>query len=613
MRTNKLLGLGVPILVVVICLQLHLSGAEALKPYSQNPYYWEYNGEPVAIFGASDDDNLFQWEEAELIEHLDRLVGAGGNQIRNVMSSRDDGNIAAFKLVSSGTYDLDQWNNAYWDHLDTLLKLAHKRQIFVQIELWDRFDYHQDPWLESAFNPANNINYTTSSSGLDSDYPQHGSTETNPILKTVPGLQNNTVVLTFQEAFVKKVIETAAPYDNILFCISNETNLPEDWSNYWASFVATEAALLGRSFPITEMFDQRDVTREIHERTILNPSGLYDYVDISQNSWQIEDTNWENGQYVRNLMSSSPKPINTTKIYGSESRFLGTGQNSEAHAVENFWHNLLGGFATSRFHRPSSHGIGLNDNAIVQLKVARAWVGQFDIFNAEPDDDYSMLSGRSSGEAYLSYISQDSWTLFFPSGGQVTLATGTSSAKRMRWADLETGEWTATSRITNGTQQNITVSAPDSGSWLAVIETAPNQSFDYNAWKTANFTPTELAQSSISGQDASPNNDGVTNRIKHVLGYRPYDNIEIFSIADKDEDGRPGFEFQKNIDYDDFPISIETSTSLGTWLSGSQHYSFEIVGKNEGSGNLPATELIRIRPKGTDSNIEQWFARLIID
>ncbi|MEM7791913.1 MAG: hypothetical protein AAF546_10975, partial [Verrucomicrobiota bacterium] len=91
MRIKKLLGLGVPTLVVVTCLQIQLNGAEALKPYSQNPYYWEYNGEPMSIFGASDDDNLFQWEEAELIEHLDRLVGAGGNQLRNVMSSRDEG------------------------------------------------------------------------------------------------------------------------------------------------------------------------------------------------------------------------------------------------------------------------------------------------------------------------------------------------------------------------------------------------------------------------------------------------------------------------------------------------------------------------------------------
>jgi hypothetical protein len=30
-----------------------------LRPYSENPWNWQYCGEPVLLVGASDRDNLF--------------------------------------------------------------------------------------------------------------------------------------------------------------------------------------------------------------------------------------------------------------------------------------------------------------------------------------------------------------------------------------------------------------------------------------------------------------------------------------------------------------------------------------------------------------------------
>lgn len=61
-----------------------------IKPYSENPLYWEYNGKPVLLFGASNSDNIFQWagDGSKLTDHLDLLAGCGGNYIRCTMSSR---------------------------------------------------------------------------------------------------------------------------------------------------------------------------------------------------------------------------------------------------------------------------------------------------------------------------------------------------------------------------------------------------------------------------------------------------------------------------------------------------------------------------------------------
>jgi hypothetical protein len=32
-----------------------------IRPYSKNPWYWEYKGEPIMLIGTSDRDNLWQW------------------------------------------------------------------------------------------------------------------------------------------------------------------------------------------------------------------------------------------------------------------------------------------------------------------------------------------------------------------------------------------------------------------------------------------------------------------------------------------------------------------------------------------------------------------------
>ena len=65
--------------------------ASYLKPYSENPKYWEYKGQPVLLLGGSKNDNLFQSQN--LKEHLDELFEVGGNYIRNTMSCRNTNSV----------------------------------------------------------------------------------------------------------------------------------------------------------------------------------------------------------------------------------------------------------------------------------------------------------------------------------------------------------------------------------------------------------------------------------------------------------------------------------------------------------------------------------------
>ncbi len=146
-------------------------GATRIQPYGANPFYWQYEGEPVLLLGGSGQDNLFNnptgLEPGDTLEtHLDLLVSAGGNYVRNTMSARDAGNVFPFhRDPDTGLFDLDRFNTVYWERLDTLLTLAKDRSIIVQIELWDPHDYYQlsgeqGGWSLQPFNPANNVNYT---------------------------------------------------------------------------------------------------------------------------------------------------------------------------------------------------------------------------------------------------------------------------------------------------------------------------------------------------------------------------------------------------------------------------------------------------------------------
>ncbi|PQP32909.1 hypothetical protein C6A36_02005, partial [Desulfobacteraceae bacterium SEEP-SAG10] len=178
----------------------------ALQPWAENPSYWSYRDKPVLLLGGSDDDNLFQWPEKELLAQLDRLTNAGGNVIRNTMSDRYDKGFGAypFQQLKDGKYNLNQWNEEYWTRFERLLRETVKREIIVQIEIWNRFDYADrggsgDRWLIHPYNPKNNVNYTYEQSGFAKRYPEHPGANKQPFFFTTPNQQNNRVVLQYQE------------------------------------------------------------------------------------------------------------------------------------------------------------------------------------------------------------------------------------------------------------------------------------------------------------------------------------------------------------------------------------------------------------------------------
>jgi hypothetical protein len=449
---------------------------DSLRPYSGNPFYWQYKGKPVLLLGGTDQDNLFNHPDLEpdgLQAHLDLLVAVGGNYIRNTMSHRDAGNVFAYVRNGEGLFDLDEFNHEYWDRFESLLKMADERDIIVQIEVWEPWDCFrsggpgvsgsQVGWEWNPFNPANNVTYSAEEAGLPTrvEYPPTERPSDHPFFQTVPKLQDNKLVRSYQEAYVSRVLEIALAYPNVLYCLSNEIGERLEWSDYWADFIHAKAAAVGRAAYVGDMRRNPDIKAHDHLHLYDSPT-RYAFVDISQNNVQGGEMHWNALQFARERVRApgkGPRPLHNTKIYRADDR-----------ALQNFWRNVFGGCAVVRFHRPypasAMGGWGLTPTAQATLRSARRLTGEFNVFASEPRND--LLSERTANEAYCLAAPGRQYAVYFPDGGQVTLdVSAARGSLQVRWLDISRSAWQDPQTVDGS--RTLELRTPGKGHWAVLV------------------------------------------------------------------------------------------------------------------------------------------------
>ena len=404
-----------------------------IRPYPENPFYWEYDHKPTLLIGGSIEDNLFQIDDLEA--HLNLLASVGGNYVRCTMSSRDEGDAWCFLPNADGTYDLTQPNPAYWEKFENLLTLAKQHHIIVQIEVWDRFDFAREPWQDNPFNPKNNGAYTAEESGLVEVIENHPGKRDNAFFRSVPALENNTVVLPYQHLFVDWLLEITLKYPNVLYCMDNETNESPEWGRYWATYIQHKSEIAGHPVFMTEMWDAWDLNDSQHNATINHPE-LYGFIDVSQNNHNVGLIHWDNLQAVRQRVKASGqlRPLNMVKIYGANSGRYGTNRDAQ----ERFWRAVFGGVASARFHRPPA-GLGLSDITQAHLHSMRMFTNEMQLTTCEPHLD--LIEGRSVNEAYCIANIGVEYGVFFPDGGDIQLQLGADTPVQVRWLNIHESTW----------------------------------------------------------------------------------------------------------------------------------------------------------------------------
>jgi len=208
-----------------------LKNEDRIQPWSENPMYWQYKGESALLLGGSKTDHIFLADS--LIEHLNDISETGANYVRNTMSQREAKELKAHLLLADGKFDMERWNSDYWTRFENMLKWTSERDIFVQIEVWDRFDFSRVNWEISPWNPGCNINYSHDMTGFSKEYPLHPSADKQPFFHSIPGMPNYSekldIIRKYQEEFVLKMLLYSLNYGHVLYCMNNETSTPAVW------------------------------------------------------------------------------------------------------------------------------------------------------------------------------------------------------------------------------------------------------------------------------------------------------------------------------------------------------------------------------------------------
>ena len=459
---------------------------DCIKPYSGNPYYWQYKGRPIMLLGAGKDHNLFNFANpGGMISYLEELVLNGGNYVRQVMNeltefNREE-NVDPYLKVS-GRFDLTQFNTEYWNRFSNSLQQAYNRDIIVSIEVWGTFWYfcnNPPDWCRwndvNPFNPKNNNNYNAAQSGLPESWdapagikkkgntaPGHPvlSGHVHPFFKTVPSLKNNQLVLGYQQQWVRKILSYSLNYGNVLYVMGNEVSTDPEWSKYWASFIKDEATKKGKTVYITEMVSDIDITSYQHNM-LYECNSLFSFIEMSQNNHQGDDTiwpytigdvHWNNMQKRRKQIAKNPRPMNNVKIYGSHA--YGVQRAGE----ERFWRNIIGGTASARFHR-QANGMGNSMDGLRNLKGARMLFDKIDIFSCEPDSNFSLFSNRTTNQAYACKTNAD-YALYVARAGEINLRLS-SGEYQLTWFDIRSSRWLDPQAISSrGTAHPVKIIPP---------------------------------------------------------------------------------------------------------------------------------------------------------
>lgn len=193
--------------------------ADALQVHPENPrYFTDGTGRAVYLAGSHTWNNLQDWgppsPNFDYDAYLDLLLANNHNFFRLWAweAPRVDTGAASDILPmpwlrpGPGTahdgkpkFDLDQFDQGYFDRLRARVIAARDRGIYVSIMLFQQYV----DWDSHPFNHSNNIN------GLDGSLNK---------LHTL----DKPAVTAVQEAYVRKVIDTVNDLDNVLYEIGNE-------------------------------------------------------------------------------------------------------------------------------------------------------------------------------------------------------------------------------------------------------------------------------------------------------------------------------------------------------------------------------------------------------
>ena len=234
---------------------LATAAATGLAPHPENPRYLTYHGKPIYLVGGGFYYALSK-ADFDYGRYFDELAAHGINYTRTWVllpirqrgadGSDDDwrwgrdaypipyispwersGEPAAYD--GGPPYHLDRFNPAYWKRLRGFLAHARRRDIIVELTLFDDCSVRHGRWDRSPhweYHPFNSIN------GGPAANSREGAAEFYNL--------DNEAVRAAQVALVEKLLAETRGFDNVVFEVCNEPYSPAispRWLQHWVDFI----------------------------------------------------------------------------------------------------------------------------------------------------------------------------------------------------------------------------------------------------------------------------------------------------------------------------------------------------------------------------------------
>lgn len=247
-----------------------------LVVHDENPRYFA-DGQGAAVYltgshtwnnfkdcGHSDPPPAFDWDA-----YLDALVDFNHNFIRlwHWEATRSDfGKWVEgamfwdpFPWVRSGPgdaldgklrFDLETFNEAYFERLRSRVTSAGARGIYVSVMLFEgwEFQFAAEPWCWTAhpFHRDNNVNGLDGNPGGDARNLKTHTLELPEVTRV-------------QEAYLRKVVDTVNDLDNVLYEVTNESvPASTQWQYHIIDFVKEYEAAKPKQHPVGMTFQFLD-------------------------------------------------------------------------------------------------------------------------------------------------------------------------------------------------------------------------------------------------------------------------------------------------------------------------------------------------------------------
>lgn len=321
-------------------------------------------------------------------------------------------------------FDLTKFNQEYFDRLRARVIAAGERGIYVSVMLFNGWSvsypkgqYDQaNPWLGHPFNKSNNTN------GVNGDpNGDESGAEIEQLPSRSPALLPS--YTSYQEAYVKKVIDTVNDLDNVLYEIANESN--------------------GGPEEIAWQYHMIDLIHEYEGgKPEQHPVGMTSAWPEGENSQLLDSpAEWISPNGAGKGLDYPAIADGTKVVVSDTDHLVGIGGN-RAWVWKAFTRgeNLLFMDQYDDGYQLDGGGYDMNNPNDVSMRLnlgfTRTYAHRMDLLTMKPHGElsstgYALANPVEVGGEYLVYA---------PTGGSVTIdLTGTSGALSVEWLDPNTG------------------------------------------------------------------------------------------------------------------------------------------------------------------------------